>query len=75
MVAAEVDAEHLLFVDEMGTNVSPSPLYAWSLKGHRAFGSVPRNRGKDVILLASITRKGLGPCLAVEGPRHTQKLY
>jgi hypothetical protein len=24
-----VDADHLVFVDEMGINVSPSPLYAW----------------------------------------------
>jgi hypothetical protein len=51
----------------MGTNVSLSPLYACSRKGERAFGSAPRNWAKNVTLLASITRKGLGPCLAVEG--------
>ncbi len=67
LVAEEVDAERLVFVDEMGTNVSLSPLYAWSPKGQRAFGSAPRNWGKNVTLLASITRGGLGPCLAVEG--------
>jgi hypothetical protein len=39
MVAGEVDAERLVFVDEMGTNVSLSPLYAWSRKGERAFSS------------------------------------
>jgi transposase len=57
----------LVFVDEMGTNVSLSPLYAWSRRGRRAFGSAPKNWGKNVTLLASITREGLGPCLAVEG--------
>jgi hypothetical protein len=62
-----VDAERLVFVDEMGTNVSLLPLYAWSRKGKRDFGSAPRNWGKNVTLLASITRRGLGPCLAVEG--------
>jgi transposase len=67
MVAGEVDAGRLVFVDEMGTNVSLSPLYAWSRKGERAFGSAPRNWGKNVTLLASITTEGLGPCLAVEG--------
>ncbi len=67
LVAGEVDAERLVFVDEMGTNVSLSPLYAWSRKGERAFGSAPRNWGKNVTLLASITGEGLGPCLAVEG--------
>jgi transposase len=67
LFAGRVDAESLVFVDEMGTNVSLSPLYAWSPKGKRAFGSAPRNWGKNVTLLASITREGLGPCLAVEG--------
>jgi transposase len=43
------------------------PIYAWSRKGQRAFGSAPRNRGKNVTLLAGITRRGLAPCLAVEG--------
>jgi transposase len=62
-----VDAERLVFVDEVGTNVSLLPLYAWSRKGKRAFGSAPRNWGKNVTLLASITRRGLGECLAVEG--------
>jgi transposase len=67
LFAEEVDARRLVFVDEMGANVSLSPLYAYSRKGERAFGSAPRNWGKNVTLLASITREGLGPCLAVEG--------
>jgi transposase len=67
LVAGEIDAERLVFVDEMGTNVSLSPTYAWSRKGERAFGSAPRNWGKNVTLLASITAGGLGPCLAIEG--------
>jgi transposase len=67
LVATELDTERLVFVDGMGANVSLSPLYAWSRKGERAFGSAPRNWGKNVTLLASITHRGLGPCLAVEG--------
>lgn len=67
LVAGNIDARRLVFVDEMGTNVSLSPLYAWSRKGERAFGSAPRNWGKNVTLLSSITAEGLGPCLAVEG--------
>jgi transposase len=68
LVAGEVDAERLLFVDEMGVNISLSPLSARSRRGERAFGSAPRNWGKNVTLLASITHRGVGPCLAVEGP-------
>jgi transposase len=67
LVAEEIDADRLVFVDEIGANVSLSPLYAWSRKGKRALGSAPRNWGKNVTLLASITRRGTGPCMAVEG--------
>lgn len=68
LFAERVEAERLVFVDEMGANVSLSPLYAYSRRGERAFGSAPRNWGKNVTLLASLTATGLGPCLAVEGP-------
>ncbi len=66
-MAGQLDAGRLVFVDEMGANVSLSPLYAWSRRGQRAFGSAPRNRGRNVTLLASITAGGVGPSLAVEG--------
>jgi transposase len=66
-VARETAAERLVFVDEMGTNTSLHPLYAWSPKGERARCSVPRNRGPNTTLLASMTAEGMGPCLAVQG--------
>jgi hypothetical protein len=62
-----VDAERLVFVDEMGANVSLLPLYAWSRRGERASGSAPRNRRKNVTLLSGISADGIGPCPAVEG--------
>ena len=67
LVAGEIHAERLVFVDEMGANISLAPLYAWSRRGERAFASVPRNWGKNVTLLASMSLEGMGPCLAVEG--------
>jgi transposase len=66
-VSGALDARSLVFVDEMGTNISLSPKYGWSKKGHRAPGSVPRNRGKNTTLLASMSLEGMGPSLAVEG--------
>jgi hypothetical protein len=39
MVAEQVETERLVFVDEMGTNTSLSPLYAWAKKGQRAYWS------------------------------------
>lgn len=65
---AGIDADRLVFVDECSTNTSLAPLYAWSPKGERALGSVPRNWGANVTLLASMDAAGMGPCLAVEGP-------
>ena len=67
MVAGQVDAGRLVFVDEMGSNTSLFPLHAWARRGRRAFASAPRNWGANVTLLASITSGGMGPCLAVEG--------
>jgi transposase len=40
---------------------------AGSEKGQRAYERVPRNRGKNTTLLASMGAEGMGPCLAVEG--------
>jgi transposase len=67
LFADRVEAERLVFVDEMGANVSLCPLYAWSRRGERAHAKAPRNWGKNVTLLSSITTKGVGPCLVVEG--------
>jgi len=67
LVSGELDAKRLVFVDEMGANTALSPIYAWSRRGERAFGSAPRNWGRNVTLLASITVQGVGPCLAIEG--------
>ena len=67
VVAGTLDARSLVFVDEMGTNTSLSPLYAWAPRGERASCSVPRNRGPNTTLLSSMTLEGMGTSLAVEG--------
>jgi transposase len=67
-VAGAVDPWRLVFVDEMGTNTSLSPMYAYSPRGRRAYAKVPRNRGANTTLLASMSFEGMGPCLAVQGP-------
>jgi DDE superfamily endonuclease len=67
LVAEAIEAARLVFVDEMGTNTSLSPSYAWSRRGERAPCKAPRNWGKNVTLLASMTSEGMGPCMAVVG--------
>lgn len=67
MVAGALDPRQLIFVDECGTHTSLAPLYGYSPKGERLRLCVPRNRGKNTTLLASMSVEGMGPSLAVRG--------
>ena len=67
MVAGHTDARNLVFVDEMGTHTSLAFVYGYSPRGERVHLEVPRNRGKNTTLLASMSLEGMGECLAVEG--------
>ena len=64
---SKVDSKLLVFVDECGTNTSLAPLYAYAPKGYRAHSKVPRNRGKNTTLIASMTLSGMGEAIAFEG--------
>ena len=66
-VSGGLEASRFVFVDEMGTNTSLSPLYGWSRVGKRLRAEVPRSWGKNVTLLSSMTLCGMGPSMAVEG--------
>jgi transposase len=67
MEVCRIDPKRLVFVDEMGTHTSLAPLYAYAPVGERAFFEIPRNRGKNTTLLASLSGGGMGPSMAVEG--------
>jgi hypothetical protein len=68
LVAQKTEPERLVFVDEMGTNTSLSPLRAWSRRAERARWAVPCNRGKNTtLLLWSMSVEGMGPSLAITG--------
>ena len=63
-------------MDECGSNVWGSPLRARAPRGERALGSAPRNRAKNTtLLLASMTREGMGPCVAVMEGATTAKVF
>jgi transposase len=66
-VAAAVEPERLLFVDECGVHTSLAPIYGYAPRDERLHLPVPRNRGKNTTLLSSMTTGGMGPSLAVEG--------
>jgi transposase len=67
MVAAAVEPERLLFVDECGTHTSLALIYGYAARGERLYLPVPRSRGKNTTLLSSMTLSGMGPSLTVEG--------
>lgn len=63
-----MDPRLFVWVDECGTHISMTRLRARAPRGERAFGSVPRNRGKNTALIASMTLEGaMGAAMAVEG--------
>ena len=54
-------------IDECGSNIALTPLYARAPKGLRAYGSAPRNRGKNTTLIAALTCQGMGESMIIEG--------
>jgi transposase len=67
-LASRFDARRLVFVDESGFHTSMTRLRARAPRGKRAYGKVPRNRGKNTTLIASITLQGgMGESMSVEG--------
>ncbi|WP_242527418.1 IS630 family transposase [Ktedonosporobacter rubrisoli] len=53
-----LDATKLVIIDECGTHIGLTPLHAWAPKGKRAYDHVPRNRGKNLTLIASLSWDG-----------------
>jgi len=67
-LAKHFDARCLVFVDESGFHTSMMRLRARAPRGERAYGKVPRNRGKNTTLIASITLEGgMGEAMTIEG--------
>jgi transposase len=63
----ELPAQQMVFVDECGSNIALTPIYARAPKGERAQGRVPRNRGKNTTLIASLSLEGMGAAMILEG--------
>lgn len=67
-LASRFDARRLVFVDESGFSISMDRLRARAPRGKRAYGKVPRNRGKNQTLIASMSLLGgMGECMCIEG--------
>ncbi|MEL6931453.1 MAG: IS630 family transposase, partial [Cyanobacteria bacterium J06600_6] len=51
----DIPAKDLVFLDESGVNLAMLRIYARALKGHRARGSKPQKRGKNISLLTALS--------------------
>ncbi len=65
--AASLSSSDLVFVDETGSHIAMTPKYAYAPKGQRAKGSVPRNYGKSLTLIASLSLSGMGEAFLLDG--------
>jgi transposase len=66
-----LDPARLVFVDECGTHTSMTRRKARAVRGERAHGAVPRNRGPVTTLTARVSLAGMSPAMTVEGGTDT----
>src|SRR6266852_5193900 len=64
--ARQLARQDLVFVDETGSHIAMTPLYAYAPRGQRAVGKVPRNYGANMTLLASLSVQGMGEAFILE---------
>ena len=63
----DLKPEDLIFIDETGINQALVLTYARSLKGTRAYGERPYQRGQNVSLIGAIALRGFLGAMTVEG--------
>jgi transposase len=66
-LASHFDLRRLVFVDESGTHISMDRLRSRAPRGERVYGKVPKNRGKNLTLIASMSLHGMGESMCIEG--------
>ena len=59
-------------MDESGTHISMDRLRSRAPRGVRAYGRVPKNRGKNLTLIASMSLDGIGESMCIEGATDAQ---
>jgi transposase len=64
---AHLESSDLVFVDETGSHIAMTPLYAYAPRGKRAYGKVPRNYGAIMTVIASLSLSGMGPAFLLDG--------
>lgn len=63
----ERDVSDFVIIDECGSNINLSPLYARAPRGERAYGKAPRNTEANTTLIAAMTVQGMGTAMTLTG--------
>ena len=64
---APLDQSRFIFVDETSTSLAMTRAYARAPRGQRAYGAVPRNRGRNLSVIGALGLRGMVAALSVEG--------
>jgi transposase len=64
---AAIAPQRFVFLDETATPTSLTRLRARAPRGERAVGTVPRRHWQSVTLLASLSTRGMGPAMVLNG--------
>lgn len=68
---ADIEAEKLVFIDEMGSQLGMSRSHARSLQGQRACGTMIRNRGTNTTTIGAISLTQVQASFVFEGATDT----
>ena len=62
-----LDADDVIVLDEFGSNIDMTRLFARAPKGERVYEPQPRNTPRNTTTLAALTNQGIGPALLLSG--------
>ncbi|HEY4388993.1 MAG TPA: IS630 family transposase, partial [Ktedonobacteraceae bacterium] len=65
--ARQLSGQDLVIVDETGSRINMTPLYSYAPRGKRAIGTLPRNYGANLTLIASLSLQGMGEAMVLDG--------
>lgn len=63
----DLDTSKFRIIDETGSNLALTRLYARAPRGKRARGIIPRKRGKNVTMITDLSLHGLGEAFMIDG--------
>jgi transposase len=69
---ASLDHTRFLFVDETSLNTAMTRRYARAPRGQRAYGSVPRNHGRNLSVIGALGLQGMVATMSLEGAVDTE---